>query len=232
MTEHLLRSFGRTKGRALSIEQANAIGSHLGELRLSASIESDTIPSDYMTGCNAVWLEIGFGSAEHLIEQAKANPKVLFIGAEPFMDGVAKCLRQIQEFKLENVKVIDDDARPVIAKFAAASIDRIFILFPDPWQKAKHNKRRILNDSFIDEIGRLLKTGGQLRFASDWEDYINQVRDLMDARKDFVIESIKAKPSDFGQYKVPIDHFITRYEEKRLGDCSPVFLDFKKKIQS
>lgn len=228
MAEHLLRSFGRTKGRALSLDQANAIGSLLGELRLNASINSDTAPTDFMIGCDAVWLEIGFGGAEHLIEQAKANPRVLFIGAEPFMDGVAKALRQIQEFGLDNIRLIDDDARPVISKFSAASIDRIFILFPDPWQKAKHNKRRILNDAFINEISRLLKPGGRLRFASDWADYVTQVTDLMAGRDDFIAENAGVKPSDSGQYKVPIDHFTTRYEEKGLGDCLPVFLDFIK----
>ncbi len=229
MQKHLLRSFGRTKGRALSLEQAGAISDQLGPLRISAEIATDTNPSGLLPNCKEVWLEVGFGSAEHLIKQAINNPDVLFIGAEPFMDGVAKALRQITDFGLKNIRLIDDDVRPVIEKFAPNSIDRVFVLFPDPWQKAKHNKRRILNADFIAQLSRLLKANGRLRIASDWADYVEQIKEIMATSADFTLIDNNAIESADGTYKVPVDHFTTRYEEKRLGDCLPVFLDYVRK---
>lgn len=226
MSKHLLRSFGRTKGRALSLDQANEIGFQLGELRLGAQIDDNFMPINLMANAKEVWLEVGFGAADHLIAQAKANADVLFIGAEPFMDGVAKALKQINEFDLKNIRLIDDDVRPVIAKFAPKSLDRVFVLFPDPWQKAKHNKRRIINADFIGEIARLLKTGARLRIASDWADYVSQIKEVMAASKDFSPIQTNEATSKCEQYKVPLDHFTTRYEEKRLGDCLPVFLEY------
>lgn len=229
MQKHLLRSFGRTKGRALSLEQAGAISDQLGPLRISAEIPANTNPSDFLPNCESVWLEVGFGGAEHLIKQAINNPKVLFIGAEPFMDGVAKALRQITDFDLKNIRLIDDDARPVMEKFAANSLNRVFVLFPDPWQKAKHNKRRILNKDFIDQLARLLKTNGRLRIASDWADYVEQIKEIMSNSADFTLIDNNTIESADGTYKFPADHFTTRYEEKKLGDCLPVILDYVRK---
>lgn len=96
MVDYTIRSFGRTKGRALSLEQANHIGELLGELRLDGNLPHDSDPKAFMKNATEVWLEIGFGGAEHLIGQAILHPDKLFIGAEPFMDGVAKALRQIE----------------------------------------------------------------------------------------------------------------------------------------
>ena len=124
-----------------------------------------------MPGATGVWLEIGFGGGEHLAAQAARHPDILMIGCEPFLNGVASALRHIDEGGLKNVRLHADDARDVIAALPDASLDRVMILFPDPWHKARHNKRRLLSDAIAAEIARLLKPGGTLRFVTDWKDY-------------------------------------------------------------
>src|SRR5439155_8581182 len=118
-----------------------------------------------------VWLEVGFGGGEHLAEQAARRPDVLMLGAEPFLNGVASALRHIDERGLANVRLHAGDARELMAALPDASLDRLIVLFPDPWPKARHHKRRLIQPAFLDEAARLLKRGGRLRFATDWADY-------------------------------------------------------------
>ena len=179
-------------------------------------------PRALMPGASEAWLEIGFGGGEHLAAQAKARPDVLLIGAEPFQNGVASALRHIDEMGLSNVRLHDGDARELLARIPDASLERIFVLFPDPWPKARHHKRRLVQADTAAEFARVLKRGGRLRFASDWADYV-----------DWSLERLCATPglSWTGQRAddwrtPPADHVTTRYEQKRLGDCAPVFLDF------
>ena len=118
-----------------------------------------------------VWLEIGFGAGEHLAAQAAAHPDIGFIGAEPFENGVAALLARVQAESLANVRVFADDARLLMARLPDASIGRLFVLFPDPWPKARHHKRRMVGPTTLPEFARILKDGGELRFASDDADY-------------------------------------------------------------
>ena len=112
----------------------------------------------------------------------------------------------------------------VVAALPGACIDRVFILFPDPWQKARHNKRRLLQPTFLAELMRVLKPGGRLRFVTDWQDYADQSRDLLDATAGLTrVPDVGGDPED---RTAPADHVVTRYEEKKLGDCAPVFLDY------
>jgi tRNA (guanine-N7-)-methyltransferase len=214
-----LRSYGRLKTRTIKPRQAALMESLLPTLRPPAGPFE---PRALMPGAAEVWLEIGFGGGEHMAAQAGRRPDVLIIGAEPFQNGVASALRHIDEAGLANVRVLDGDARDLMARLPDASLDRIFILFPDPWPKARHNKRRIVQAETVAEFARLLKPGGTLRFASDWADYV-----------DWSLERFLRNPAfrwtseDAADWRVPpADHITTRYEEKRLGDCAPVFLDF------
>ena len=175
-----------------------------------------------MSGAAEVWLEIGFGGGEHLAAQAKRHPGVLFLGAEPFLNGAASALRHIDEAGIENVRLHIGDARELLTALPGASIDRVFILFPDPWPKARHHKRRLIQDDTVAELLRVLKPKGRLRFATDWEDYA-----------DWTLERLTRTPglswtAERGDdWRVPpADHVTTRYESKRLGDIDPVFLDF------
>ncbi|MFI4964433.1 MAG: tRNA (guanosine(46)-N7)-methyltransferase TrmB [Caulobacterales bacterium] len=214
-----LRSYGRLKTRTIKPRQAALMESLLPGLRPPAEPFD---PRALMPGAAQVWLEIGFGGGEHMAAQAALHPDVLTLGAEPFQNGVASALRHIDEAALTNVRVHDGDARELMAHLPDACLDRVFVLFPDPWPKARHNKRRIVQAETVAEFARLLKPGGRLRFASDWADYVDWSLQRFLAAPAFHWTADQASDWRFA----PADHITTRYEEKRLGDCAPVFLDF------
>ena len=214
-----LRSYGRLKSRPIKPRQAALMDTLLPSLR--APLEPFE-PRALMDGAAEAWLEIGFGGGEHLAAQAARRPDVLFIGAEPFQNGVASALRHIDEAGLTNVRVHDGDARELLAHMPDASLERIFVLFPDPWPKARHHKRRLLQADTAAELARVLKVGGRLRFASDWANYVDWSLELLSATPGLTWTADQA--ADWRT--PPADHITTRYEEKRLGDCAPVFLDF------
>lgn len=221
MSEHHppLRSYGRLKTRTIKPRQAALMESLLPALRPPAGAFD---PRRLMPDAAEVWLEIGFGGGEHMAAQAGRRPDVLLLGAEPFQNGVASALRHIDEAALRNVRVHDGDARELMGRLPDASLDRVFILFPDPWPKARHNKRRIVQADTVAELARLLKPGGALRFASDWADYVDWSLLRITANPAFRWTAGRAD-----DWRLPpADHITTRYEEKRLGDCAPVFLDF------
>lgn len=172
-----------------------------------------------------VWLEIGFGGGEHLAGQAARARDVLLIGAEPFVNGVASALRHVEENALENVRLHHGDAREVVDALPDASLDRVFILFPDPWQKARHHKRRLIQPAFIENLARVVKPGGRFRFATDWSNYADWTLERMLARPD-LFRWTSERADDWRI--APADHLTTRYETKKLGDCAPVFLEFER----
>lgn len=216
-----LRSYGRVKARVLKPRQAAL----LDKLATSLDIpEGPFDPLDIKPDAREVWLEIGFGGGEHMAGQAARDPDVLIIGVEPFLNGVASALRHVEEQALTNVRVHQGDAREVAGRLPDASLDRIFILFPDPWPKSRHHKRRIVQSEFLVELARLLKPGGRLRFATDWAAYADWTLERVLGSGLFAWPAGKA--DDWGI--PPQDHLTTRYEEKKLGDCAPVFLDFVK----
>lgn len=214
-----MRSFGRTKSRTLKPRQANLFDTLLPAI----AVTDDTLPGILKGG--KVWLEIGFGGGEHLAGQAARNPDVTIIGCEPFLNGVGSLLRHIEDDGLKNVRVLADDARPLIDRLPDASLDRIFILFADPWPKARHNKRRFIQTGTVNAFARVLKPGGRVRFATDWADYADWALRFFQASPDFEWQA--EAPSDWT--KPPEDHLTTRYETKGLGDCKPVFFDFVRK---
>lgn len=221
---HSIRSFGRTRSRPLSKNQTALLQDNLAKLLVPKDVAPNFLPIELRPQADEVWIEIGFGGAEHLIWQAQNNPDNLIIGAEPFIEGVAKAVKEIENHGLKNVRLIDADARPFLTSLADATIERIFILFPDPWQKSKHNKRRIINTGFVANLARILKTGGQIRFATDWADYANSALAVFVANNN--LKWLAEAPSDWQTPKA--DHFTTRYEVKGLGDCKPMYFDFEK----
>jgi len=118
-------------------------------------------------------MEIGFGGADHLIDLAQRHPEIAIIGAEPFLNGVAKAVSSIDALGLENLFLHHGDARDVMDELPDHNLARLYILFPDPWPKARHNKRRIINENFLNEAIRVLKPDGDLFFASDIIDYVD-----------------------------------------------------------
>jgi tRNA (guanine-N7-)-methyltransferase len=219
-----LRSYGRTRGRALSPRQEELFASvypgvALPEEPAPASIDPLAF---FPSRPREVWLEVGFGGAEHLLGQAARHSDVGFLGIEPFHEGVAKALTGISEQGLSNVRVLEGDARPFVAGLKAGSVARAFVLFPDPWPKTKHHKRRILSAEFVADLARVVRSGGTLRIATDWADYATAILEVVCASPDWRWTARAAN-----DWRVPPeDHVTTRYQEKRLGDCPPVFLDF------
>jgi tRNA (guanine-N7-)-methyltransferase len=215
----LLRSYGRLKSRPIKPRQAALVESRLPGLRIPAgTVNLQALKPD----AREVWLEIGFGGGEHMAAQAARSPDVLILGAEPFLNGVASAVRHIDEQVLNNVRLQDGDVRELIARLPDACLDRVFILFPDPWPKARHHKRRLVQTDTVEDFARLLKRGGRLRFASDVAHYVDWALEVISANPAFGWTGDQA--SDWRN--PPADHVTTRYEEKRLGDCAPVFLDF------
>lgn len=216
-----LRTYGRIKSRPIKPRQAALMETLLPGLRVP---EAAFDPRPLMPEAKQTWLEIGFGGGEHMAAHAGAHPDVLLIGAEPFQNGVASALRHIDEQGLKNVRLHDGDARELLARLPDASVDRVFILFPDPWPKTRHHKRRLIQADTTAELARVLKPGGRLRFASDWADYVDWALERFLQSPAFRWTAERA--DDWR--KPPADHVTTRYEEKRLGDCAPVFLDFER----
>jgi tRNA (guanine-N7-)-methyltransferase len=157
-----------------------------------------------------VWLEIGFGGGEHLAHQAKTNPQVCLIGAEPFRNGVAKLLAHVEKDGLTNVRIHDDDVRYLLDQLPPQSLGKIFVLYPDPWPKKRHHDRRIVNDDTLKQFHHLLKPDGQFLFASDIMDYVDWTLDHCARHGGFGLSS---------DTPVPYDNWIeTRYEAKAIRE--------------
>jgi tRNA (guanine-N7-)-methyltransferase len=160
-----------------------------------------------------VWLEIGFGAGEHLLAQARRHAGVGFIGCEPYLNGVATLLPAIAEEPIDTIRIFPDDARRLLPALAAGSLGRVFALFPDPWPKARHHERRLINTETIRELGRVLRPGGELRLASDHAGYVRwMLEHLTREPSPFLWEA--RRPADWRQR--PDDGFVTRYEEKAI----------------
>ena len=173
-----------------------------------------------------IWLEIGFGGGEHLVQQAERHPTAGFIGCEVFENGIVKLLAQIEQRRLDNIRIFADDARLLIAALPPASIDRVFILFPDPWPKRRHHKRRLLSREMLDRLAEIMADGAELRVATDDGDYLCWILELLTNHPAF--GWLARRPGDWRER--PADWLPTRYEEKaRAAGRSPVFLRFRRR---
>jgi tRNA (guanine-N7-)-methyltransferase len=160
--------FGRRKGRRLRPSRARLLDVGLGAVRAPIEPGQPADPAHWFNPpVQGVWLEIGFGSGEHLAAQAKANTTIGMLGAEVFVNGIASLLARLEGEGLGNVRIHPDVAQGLLDHLAPATIDRVFVLFPDPWPKRRHAQRRLLSKETIDKLASLMRPGAELRFASD-----------------------------------------------------------------
>lgn len=204
-----LRSFGRRRGRKLSPRQETLFREILPRIAVDPRA-----PLSRALPARPVWLEIGFGGGEHLVWQAEKNPQVQLIGCEPFEEGVVKVLSCVEDKHLENVSVHPDDARAILPNLAEASLDRVFILFPDPWPKRKHQKRRLINRQLLKSLCRVMKPGAELRIGTDIPDYARTILMAFQATPEFAWTA--SRPADW-QVR-PADWPQTRYEQKAVRE--------------
>ena len=171
-----------------------------------------------------LWLEIGFGAGEHLAHQVRTNPDVGFIGCEPFVQGVAGLLRHLEaDGTSGRVRIFPDDARLLLDRLPDASIGRLFVLFPDPWPKKRHHKRRLIDAETLADFARILKDDAEFRWASDHMGYVEWTLERVAASGAFSGPEQRSgdRPSR------PADWPETRYEQKaRAAGRAPVFLRY------
>ncbi|MGD9502336.1 MAG: tRNA (guanosine(46)-N(7))-methyltransferase TrmB [Methyloceanibacter sp.] len=209
-----LRSYGRRKAKPLSARKERLIGEFLPRLRLDLTkAPPRPLGAVFAKPVTAVWLEIGFGSGEHLLWQAERHPDIGFIGCEPFINGMGTLLGAIETRGIDTIRVHDGDAREVLAWLPDGSIERIFLLFPDPWPKRRQQKRRLLGRETVGELARVLAPGGEFRFASDNGDYAAQA--LFLARASGALIWTAEGPADWRERAA--DWPETRYERKAVA---------------
>jgi tRNA (guanine-N7-)-methyltransferase len=181
------------------------------------------LPSLFPRPVEAIWLEIGFGGGEHLAAQAEAHPEIGFIGCEVFENGIARLTTAISNRGLGNIRIHAEDARPLLAALPAGSIARTFLLFPDPWPKARHHKRRLVTRPTLDHLARIMPPGAELRLATDDPDYLAWMLEVATTHPAFQWTARTA--ADWRTR--PADWPPTRYEEKALAaGRTPAFLRF------
>lgn len=230
MTERPHRNFyGRTKGKTLKQSQQGYLDADLGALS-PGDVDWDSNPDrrpldlDARFGGKDVWLEIGFGGGEHMVHQAAANPGVGIIGAEPYINGVAMLLGKIRRAGVTNVAIHPGDARDLFDVIPEASISKAFLLYPDPWPKARHHRRRFVTEEHLVPLARCLKPGAEFRVATDIPDYVRQT---MENVPKYGFTWTAEGPDD---WRSPwADWTRTRYEAKAIReDRTPHYMTFRR----
>jgi len=203
--------FGRRKGHALKPRQTALFDSLLPRVVLDLNKPAPLdLASLFSTTVTQVRLEVGFGGAEHLLAQAVAEPGTGFIGADAFVNAIAKALAGIETHKLTNVRLHFGDASELIDRLAATSLSRIDLLYPDPWPKRRHRKRRFIQDEMLTRLARILQVGGELRFATDIPDYADYALMRVLRSPDFIWPAQRAD-----DWRKPwAGYSETRYEAK------------------
>lgn len=217
--------FGRRRGKAMKPRQSGLYDAQLPQWRIP--IEEGSAPDNISTlfdnAPSKIRMEIGFGGGEHLIHEAGRFPETGFIGVEPFVNSMAKFLANASEADLQNIRVYDDDATQLLDWLPDQCLDGIDLLYPDPWPKMKHWKRRFVSQINLTRFARVLKPGAQFRFASDIETYVNWTLNHCHTHPDFIWQ---AKGPD--DWRKPYEAWPgTRYEAKAFREGrTPAYLTF------
>ena len=221
------RFFGRRKGHRLRAHQAELIETLLPRLALDLrQPAAEPLTALFPVPVTEVRLEIGFGGGEHLIAEAGRNPHIGFLGCEPFVNGMAKALAAIEAQGSRNVRLHLGDAVPVLSRLPPASLAGVDLLYPDPWPKRRHWKRRLIQDDTVAAMARVLRPGGLFRFASDSADYAAWTLLRFLRAPDFVWTAERAD-----DWRKPWPDFLdTRYHRKATREGrAPTHLVFRRR---
>ena len=222
--------YGRRRGKHLRESQELYLHEDLGALS-PGPVDWDANPGRApldLAACfgeRPVWLEIGFGGGEHMVHQAGLHPEVGIIGCEPYINGVAMLLGKIRTADLRNLRVYPGDVRDLFDVLPDASVARAFLLYPDPWPKKRHHRRRFVTPEHLGPLARVLAPGAEFRVATDIPDYVRQtLEEVPPAGFDWLAEG----PAD---WRRPWDDWIsTRYEQKALREGRvPHYLTFRRR---
>ena len=221
--------YGRIKGKALNAAQDRYLEEDLPRLSVAGitreeNPERTPLDMQELAGGRPLWLEIGFGGGEHLVHQALQNPDVQFLGVEPYVNGVAMLLGKMRKAGVRNIKLHMGDARNLMDVLPDEAVSKAFLLYPDPWPKLRHHRRRFVTPEHLIPLNRCLKTGTKFRVATDVEDYVRQtLQEVPKAGFDWLAEGPKDWRAPWG------DWISTRYEKKALReDRTPHYLTFRK----
>jgi tRNA (guanine-N7-)-methyltransferase len=221
---------GRRQGRRLRPGRQRLMSELLPRLRVAlppagASLDPFAL---FQPRPREVWLEIGFGGGEHLAAQAERHPEIGFLGSEVFVNGIAALLDQVDRHGMANLRIFDDDARLLLPALPGACLGRVFLLFPDPWPKKRHEKRRFIGPANLAELARVLADGGELRMASDDAGHIRWILEQTASHPAFRWRA--CRPSDWRS--PPADWVDTRYQEKaRAAGRRATFLSFERRAR-
>ena len=218
--------FGRRKGHALKPRQAALIETLLPRLALDLARPAPSSLCALFEGASDVRLESGFGGGEHLVAEAERSPDTGFIGIEPFINGMAKMLASISDRGLTNIRLHHGDATDVLAWLPDAGLARFDLLYPDPWPKRRHWKRRFVQAGSVAQIARTVRPGGEFRFVTDWPDYAAWTLRHLARSRDFEWTAERAD-----DWRLPWPGFTsTRYESKAKREGrAPCYLIFRRR---
>jgi len=209
----LIKTFGRLKGRPLSKNQKLGLALHKQSYEFSLELE------------NKIWLEVGFGNGNHLVELAKRNYDKLIVGSEVYENGVATACFSLFQNKIQNARVFHGDVRDLLNLFKHETVDRFYILFPDPWTKKRHKSRRLLSSSNVGYFSNILKSKGYICIATDVEDYCIEIEDAFSNLDQFKRIHVSPKEKNL-KFFLDIE---TKYEQKAINKgLSPSYLVYKK----
>jgi release factor glutamine methyltransferase len=208
-----MRSFSRRIGKSLSNMQQDLISQELPKFILD-----DKNPLEKSKGFESISIEVGIGMAEHFTNQALLDPSSFFIGIEPYLNGIANCLKLMKQAELENFAVWPNDADMVLVNFDDETIEKFYLLFPDPWPKTKQKKRRFASKDRLNLIYKLIKQNGCFIFASDIADYAFEVEEIC---KKIGFKKISDLPH--------LGYIKTKFHSKAVeAGRDPIFMTFRK----
>lgn len=209
-----IKSYSRKVGRGFRQNKKLIFSQIYPQYKINSektySTINDFLLNHKLQNYNEIALEIGFGMGESFIERAKSSPDKLFLGCEVFINGIANVLEAIKEYKLNNIRLLNDDALIILKNLPDNCLSEIYLLFPDPWPKIKHHKRRIVNESFLNLINAKLKDNGLFLAATDHFEYSLWILGKTLEHSGFQLKL----DNELGLFNFPVNWFKSKYHVK------------------